>query len=347
MLAASGSTTFTEGNNTASVPVAVAPAITVADADHAELATATVSITSSPAAGEDHLRFTDTAAITGSYDTATDVLTLTGPASKADWATALRSVTYANDGETPTAGDRTVRFEASDGAKTSSPVTRTVSVVAVDDTPTLTGPASVSWTEADNAASTPVSIGADTDVADRDSATMASATVAISSGYRSGEDVLAYAPDDDSGNVLAASNAGGVLTLTSSGATATKAQWAHALSRVTYDNSSDTPNETARTVRIVVNDGTSASAANTRTLQVAGVDDTPVATASPGAVAWTEADNAVPAPVAVDDALAVSDLDSANLASATVAITAAWRRTRMSSPSRPRTGSPATTTTAP
>ena len=140
VLAASGSTTFTEGNNTASLPVAVAPAITVADADHAELASATVSITSSPAAGEDHLRFTDTAAITGSYDAATDVLTLTGPASKADWAAALRSITYANDGETPTAGDRTIRFEASDGAKTSTPVTRTVAISPSTTRPPSPGP---------------------------------------------------------------------------------------------------------------------------------------------------------------------------------------------------------------
>ena len=130
---------------------------------------------------------------------------------------------------------------------------------------------------------------------------------------------MAYTADDDTGDILPTSNAG--VYVTSASATATTAQWAHALDRVTYDNSSDAPDETARTVAIVVDDSSSASAANTRTLEVAGVDDTPIATASAGTVAWTEADNAVPAPVSVYDALAVSDLDSANLASATVAIT--------------------------
>ena len=68
--------------------------IVLADVDDANLASATVTITS-PVSG-DTLTFVNQNGITGSYNSGTGVLTLTGTATKAQYQTALRSVTYSN-----------------------------------------------------------------------------------------------------------------------------------------------------------------------------------------------------------------------------------------------------------
>ena len=78
-------------------------------------------------------------------------------------------------------------------------------------------------------------------VTDTDSATQASATVAITGNFRSGEDLLAFSNSNSVtfGNISASYNSStGILTMTSSGATATLAQWQAALRAVTYQDTS-------------------------------------------------------------------------------------------------------------
>ncbi|WP_279488625.1 putative Ig domain-containing protein [Aeromonas veronii] len=115
-------------------------------------------------------------------------------------------------------------------------------------------------------------------LSDVDSATLASATVAITGNFQSGQDLLAFTNNGSTmGNISASYNSGtGVLTLTSAGATATLAQWQAALRAVTYANSSDTPNTSTRTVSFTVNDGTDASSAATQSVSVTAVNDAPV-----------------------------------------------------------------------
>ena len=70
----------------------------------------------------------------------------------------------------------------------------------------------------------------------------------------------------------------GVLTLTSAGGTATLAQWTAALKSVTYNNTSDNPSTTARTVSLVVNDGGTSnnlSTAITNTINVSLIPKIP------------------------------------------------------------------------
>src|SRR6185369_4284830 len=66
--------------------------LTVADADSANLASATVQITSNYQNGQDVLSFTNTATITGSFDATTGKMTLTGSDTPANYQTALRNV---------------------------------------------------------------------------------------------------------------------------------------------------------------------------------------------------------------------------------------------------------------
>ncbi|HSE31384.1 MAG TPA: choice-of-anchor Q domain-containing protein, partial [Pyrinomonadaceae bacterium] len=116
---------------------AIDPGLTVTDGDSANLVGATVAITSGFVSGQDTLAFTTQLGITGNYNSGTGVLTLTGSSSVANYQTALRSVTYQNSSDNPTAS-RTVTFIADDGSSTSAPATRGITINAVNDAPVNT-----------------------------------------------------------------------------------------------------------------------------------------------------------------------------------------------------------------
>jgi hypothetical protein len=102
-----GSAAFVAGDNTASTPVVVDSGLTVSDAGHTTLDSATVSISSNFHSGEDVLGFTNNGTtmgdISSSYDAGTGVMTLTaaGGATLAQWRSALESVTYTDTAVTP------------------------------------------------------------------------------------------------------------------------------------------------------------------------------------------------------------------------------------------------------
>ena len=114
------------------------PGVTVTDGDSANLASGSVAITTGFVAGQDTLAFTNQNGITGNYNSGTGVLTLTGSSSVANYQTALRSVTYQNTSDDPTAS-RTVTFTVNDGFSTGS-ATRGISITAVNDAPVNTVP---------------------------------------------------------------------------------------------------------------------------------------------------------------------------------------------------------------
>jgi uncharacterized repeat protein (TIGR01451 family) len=76
---------------------------------------ATVSIGTGFMAGQDLLSFTASGGITGSYNSTTGVLTLSGNASAAAYQAVLRTVTYNNTGSGATSGTRTVAFSLGSG----------------------------------------------------------------------------------------------------------------------------------------------------------------------------------------------------------------------------------------
>src|SRR6185295_1387651 len=88
-------------------------------------------------------------------------------------------------------------------------------------------------------------------VGDPNSTTLATAVVTLT-GYLSGEDVLSFTANAGTmGNIDVVTNAGGVMTLASAGATASLAQWQAALRAVKYSNSSEAPTAGIRTARFV------------------------------------------------------------------------------------------------
>jgi len=177
-------------------------------------------------------------------------------------------------------GSKTLTVRASDGFLESSR-TAILSVAAVNDLPV------VSASQAVTTATEQVSVAVDPaiTVSDVDNTTLASATVSVSGGFRTGEDVLGYLSAATYGNISGSyAAATGVLTLTSSGSSATLAQWQAALRSITYLNASDAPNTADRTITWVVNDGAGTSLPVTKTVSVKAVNDAPALT-TPGAIA--------------------------------------------------------------
>ncbi len=113
---------------------AVTSTLTLSDPDSANLESATVAITSGYVNGADVLAFTDAGGISGSFDAATGVLTLTGAATVAAYQAALRSVTFEN-ADSATFGDRVIEFTANDGTADSAVASRTIDI---PDVPTDT-----------------------------------------------------------------------------------------------------------------------------------------------------------------------------------------------------------------
>jgi hypothetical protein len=156
-------------------------------------------------------------------------------------------------------------------------------------------------------------------VADTDSPVLTGATVSITSGFQSGQDVLGFTNQN---GISGSYNAGtGVLTLSGN---ATVANYQTALRSITYANVSESPSTATRTISFLVGDGGSnASSAATRTVEVSAVNDAPTIATTGSPLAYVE--NA--APVAVDAGLAVTDVDSASLTGATVSISGGFAST--------------------
>ncbi|MEH2045881.1 beta strand repeat-containing protein [Nostoc sp.] len=295
---------------TENATTAIDSAIIVSDTDSANLSSATISISSGFVFGQDSLAFINQNGITGSYNSSTGVLTLTGSSTVANYQTALRSITYTNSSDNPSLTPRTISFIVNDGAANSTAITRDINITAINDAPVATATSSaLAYTE-----NTTTAIDSGITVSDLDSPNLASATVSITSGFTSAEDILAFT--NQNGIIGSYNSSTGVLTLTGS---STVANYQTALRSIIYTNSSDNPSTTPRTVSFLVNDGTANSSAVTRNINITAINDAPVATATSSALAYTENTT-----TAIDSGITVSDLDSPNLASATVSITSGF-----------------------
>ena len=295
---------------------AVDSGLTVTDVDSTNLTGATISIGAGFFAAEDVLAFTNQGGITGTYNATTGVLTLSGSATVATYQTALRSVTYANTSENPSTATRTVTFTVNDGSATNNTASaaRNITVTAVNDAPVVTATATaLAYTE--NQAAT--AVDPNLTVTDVDGTTLTGATVSISTGFATGQDVLAFTAQ---GGITGSYNATtGVLTLSG---TATLATYQTALRTVTYANTSDNPTTTTRTVTFAANDGGAANniGSGSRNIAITAVNDAPVVTATATALAYTENQAAT----AIDTGLTTADVDSTNLTGATVSIGAGF-----------------------
>ncbi len=298
----SGSLAYTENQ----VATAIDTALTLTDVDSVNLTGATVKITANFISGQDVLGFTTQNGITGIYNAATGIMTLTGSATVAQYQAALQSVTYFNSSDAPSALARTISYQVDDGSAlnhASNIATATVSVTAVNDAPVISGAGnSVSYTEQAAA----VIIDSVLTVTDPDNTNLNTATVTISNGFQTG-DVLAAVVTGTSITAIY-SAATHVLTLSGND---TLAHYQQVLDSVSFINSSnDNPTNfganTSRTISWVANDGAINSNTGTSTINITAVNDAAILSADVRNL--TEGNTA--AVISSSGTLTISDVDS-------------------------------------
>jgi len=170
-----------------------------------------------------------------------------------------------------TAGTATFSVTLSDNGSNSPPNSNTSApqsfTITVNQGPVvLTTAGSLGYTE--NMAATAIDAGMT--VTDADSTNLAGATIAITGGFVSAEDTLAFT--NQLGITGSYDGGTGVLTLTG---TTTVANYQTALRSVTYQNGSEKPSTAARTVTFTSSDGTTTGSA-TRGITITSVNDAPV-----------------------------------------------------------------------
>ncbi|ODM73348.1 cadherin domain-containing protein [Bradyrhizobium elkanii] len=282
---AGGTLNYTE-NQAATV---IDASVNVTDIDSANLTGATVQITGGFVAGQDVLGFAGQIGISGSYNSATGVLTLTGSSSVANYKAALDSITYFNSSDNPSGADRTVSFTVTDGTDSSNTSTSTIHVTPVNDAPVVSFGAITGFSEPPNgtpaANSTPVTITPNLTITDAEGNNLTDATFVLNNLKPS--DALSIAghagnSGDIGGIHFEITSTAGTETISFTG-TDTLAHYNAALDLIQFNNTSENPDTTARSYTLTVHDdgGTANGGSNTgsgsTTGSVTAVDDGPTA----------------------------------------------------------------------
>jgi len=276
------STSFSAGGDTVTIGDSDASLTELDSGDNIETLTAT--LTSRPdgdsveslALNSAATTAASNAGLTVSYTEGTGVLSITGSASASVYQTILRGIEYNNTDAAAdiTTGDRTVNVVANDGDGNSTSVSSTISVVTapVTDLNGATSGTSVTISFSEGGGATVIAGSATVTEPDGDNLnqfvialTNAQTGDILKVGSRSDGDVvngITISEDSDS-----------QITLSGS---ATAADYQALIREITFNNTSEAPNETARTITFSgrdVNSNTGASAS--ATVNVSGVNDAP------------------------------------------------------------------------
>jgi len=268
---AGGTLAYIEGDGALDIDTT----LTVTDADDTDLESATITISGNFVSSEDVLAFTDTANITGSYNAATGVLTLTGTDTLANYELALESITYENTNTfDPSTSSRTITWVVNDGTNDSVDVTSTITIASTNDAPVINDLASDQLDYAIGS-TTPVIIDDSSTVAtvtdDRTDFNTGNLTVSFFGGSTPAEDVLAIqdsgtpgigieingANVEYNGDVIGTftgGSGGADLVITFNSAFATPEAVSELVQNITYQNTNATPDTTTRNIDFTVTD---------------------------------------------------------------------------------------------
>ncbi len=235
---------YTEGDS----PLQITDSVEIDDPDNAFMRKAEIQITGNYQIGEDELIFTNQDGILGSWNAVAGKLTLNGTSSLTDYKTAIRSIKYRNSSDNPLTLQRIISFTVNDGTDNSNTLTRTINITSINNAPVLTNIETepLIFTEND----LPVQITNTITITDPDNTTMDSAAIQIVNNYQRDEDVLIFDNRDEIKGTW--NNSSGMLTLKGS---ASASDYQSALRAVKYQNISEKPDTTPRTITFVVDDG--------------------------------------------------------------------------------------------
>jgi PKD repeat protein len=252
--------------------------IEASDVDNPLLSSATIVLTGSYYSDEDRLFFEDTLLISSSWNPDTGTLLLNGSASASSYQKAINAIQYENLSDNPQTDIRILNVTISDGALESNMITGTLHVIPVNDRPVLSGAQNYTYIENDQ-----MIFNRTLGIDDPDSLTMTIAIINITENFQADEDSLRLTPV---GNITGTYNAeAGSFTLTGPD---TIDQFALALSNTIYENSSDNPDTSLRTLSIRIHDGVDESLAITETITIIPINDKPEIHLSQQYISYTE-----------------------------------------------------------
>ncbi len=353
------SATFTEGGAAVLLDDSSAPelAATVSDGDNAHFngGSLTASITVGEVAAQDVLGLstgvvtlsdgTNVNSVVSVNGTAIGTVTSNGSggndlvisfnttdATPANVSLLIQALTYFNSGGVdPAAGARTVAVSVADGVGGIGTETVTVTVVAINDAPTLTATGTdPTFTEGGAAANLFGTVTADTVEAAQ---TFASLTLTVSNVADGASEILSIDGSNlaltDGNSVVGTATNGltvtvsvtaGTATVTFSGASLSEAALQTLVDGLAYSNASQNPTAGTRLVTIteVVDSGSSNNSTALSiesTVVVQPVNDAPVVTTSAGTTSFTEG-----TPVVIDPSLTLDDVDNPTLFNAVVSV---------------------------
>jgi len=295
--------------NEGSAPVSITSSLTVSDSDNTLIDSAYVTISGNFISSEDVLSFTPAGNISGSFNSTTGRLTLTGQDTKANYESVLRSVSYENTNTTDPSTDlRQVDFLVFDWDDQSNTASRNISIITSNASPVLANMegSTINYNEGDG----PVTITSSITVSDPDDTLLEGAVVLISANYATGEDVLRFT--NQNGITGSFNSTNEELTLTGS---ASVADYETALRSVRFENISANPSTNTRTVSFTVSDSQLSSNTVSRDIQISSQNTEPVLTN-------IESDPVIydGQPTALTQQIIVSDPDNAFLNGASISI---------------------------
>ncbi|WP_171032831.1 DUF2341 domain-containing protein [Fodinibius saliphilus] len=285
--------------------------ITASDSDNTVLDSARVNISNNFVASEDQLNFTNANSISGTYNSSSGELLLSGTSSVSNYQAALQAITYENTNNVnPSTNTRTLSFTIYDWDDPSNTLTRNITITPNNSLPSLSNieTTTLAYTEGDGKTAITSSIT----ISDTDNSIMQNATVQITGNYSQGEDQL----DFMNANGISSSWNSSTGTLTLSGS-ASKADYQSALRNVTYNNLSPIPSTTDRTITFTVNDGLDPSNSQNRTVSITPTNDIPVLNNLESTLLQV---NASDPPTKITSTITADDADDQNIESATIQI---------------------------
>ncbi|GFM24598.1 uncharacterized protein PO2_contig-042-36 [Mycobacterium sp. PO2] len=283
-------------------PVVVSPVVVITDLDSESLSSATVTVDdANDVLGFDADLLPDdvTAEFVGG------VLTFTGAASVSEYQQLLSSVRLSSQ----TAGLKSVSFAVVDATDTSNVLPASTLVTAIGLPAATVAPVVVATPVAGGTTNSAIVVSSVVVITDLDSDMLASATVAVDNAG----DVIGYDAGLLPGSVSAGFS-GGVLTFTGA---ASVAEYEQLLASVTL--TSDTAE--VKTVSFAVADA-SGVASTLPALTLVTVLGLPATQIAPVVVAAPAAAGTTGSPLVVSPVIAITDVDSTELSSATVSLNA-------------------------
>ena len=259
----SGNTAATE-----QVAIDVDSAITITAGDSGSLNRVRLEIITNYQNGQDTLSCFVTSGLSCSFNTTTATLTISGIATIATYDNVIQNVQYTNTSNTPNTSTRTINLELRDTNNVvSSAPTKTITVMAVNDAPSVTN-----WLGTTPfIEQTPVDIDTAINISDVDSTQLNQATIEITNDTVN--DTLFCNGGFPGGGSCNYSN--GVLTISG---TATIAAYDGYIQNVRFNNTSNTPNATTRTARLIVRDTTGVSSVqDDKSISISPQNDAPTA----------------------------------------------------------------------